>query len=110
MTTKLADPCRLEPLKFTREENQIFARVVAQKIIAERNCCRELYLSFFFDGINNNMSRDEPNRSQSNVARLFRVFTKAYPHAMNPIYVPGVGTPSKEVCSQNLIAKWFNGR
>ena len=98
MTTKLADPCRAEPLKFNREENQIFARVVGQKIIAERNCCRELYLSFFFDGTNNNMFRDEPNHSQSNIARLFRTFTKTYPRAVDPIYVPGVGTPSKEIC------------
>lgn len=60
MTIKLADPCRAEPLKFTREENRIFAGVVAQKIIAERNCYRELHLSFFFAGTNNNMFRDEP--------------------------------------------------
>lgn len=97
MTTKLAGPCRSEPLKFTREENRIFAGVVAQKIIAERNCCRELYLSFFFDGTNNNLERDKPKGSHSNVARLYDVFPLALNDGRIPIYVPGVGTPFKEI-------------
>ena len=99
MTIKLADPCRSEPLKFTREENQIYARVVAEKIIAERNCCRELYLSSSSTEQITICFRDEPNHSQSNITRLFRTFTKAYPRAVDSIYDPRVGTPSKETCS-----------
>lgn len=97
MTIKLADPCRPEPLKFTREENRIFAGVVAQKIVAERNCCRELYLSFFFDGTNNNLLRDRKNHSQSNIGRLFDLFPERNQEGFFKIYVPGVGTPFKEI-------------
>lgn len=97
MTVKLADPCRPEPLKFTREENRIFARVVAEKIVAERNCCRELYLSFFFDGTNNNLQRDRKNHSQSNIGRLFDLYPERNQEGFFKIYVPGVGTPFREI-------------
>lgn len=102
MTIKRADPCRAEPLKFTREENRIFAGLVAQKIIAERNCCRELYFCICLFSSAEQITicfRDEPNHSQSNITRLFRTFTKAYPRAVDSIYDPRVGTPSKETCS-----------
>ena len=37
-------------------------------------CDVNLFFGFFFDGTNNNMKRDVPFHSHSNVARLYRAF------------------------------------
>ena len=38
------------------------------------SCDANLFFGFFFDGTNNNMKRDVPFHSHSNVARLYRAF------------------------------------
>lgn len=38
------------------------------------SCDANLFFGFFFDGTNNNMKRDVPVNSQSNVARLYLTF------------------------------------
>jgi hypothetical protein len=94
---------------------------IVRKYILERECpdpsfppsCNvNLFFGFFFDGTNNNMSRDEGAHAQSNVARLYRAYpggkdehgSEAWPdleskyhNSFFRTYVPGVGTEFKEV-------------
>jgi hypothetical protein len=95
MTSRLADPCRSSPLAFTRDEEERFIRVVAERRLATGKCCTELYFPVFFDGTNNNLRRDKPRHSQSNVVRL----REALPldDRYFPSYAPGVGTPFPEI-------------
>lgn len=76
------------------------------------SCDANLFFGFFFDGTNNNMKRDVPFHSHSNVARLYRAFpggkdthgSEAWPDleakyhkSYFRTYVPGVGTRFDEV-------------
>ena len=62
-------------------------------------CAIPLHILIAFDGTNNNMDRDLPDRGHTNVARLFRAFPDAKGRGnLNQVghysyYVPGVGTP-----------------
>lgn len=75
-------------------------------------CDVNLFFGFFFDGTNNNMKRDVPFHSHSNVARLYQAFpggkdthgSEAWPDLETKYhksyfrtYVPGVGTRFDEV-------------
>ncbi|MBU9197497.1 DUF2235 domain-containing protein [Burkholderia gladioli] len=63
---------------------------------ADAIACR-LYpsLSFFFDGTNNNLDRDQPLNRHSNVAKLFLVAKDSMRDEARSIYLSGVGTPFK---------------
>ncbi|MBN9411489.1 MAG: DUF2235 domain-containing protein [Burkholderiales bacterium] len=74
-------------------------RISLQHFNHRPNCDVPLYIGVFFDGTNNNRERDEPERSHSNVARLFNAHlaVDAPTDSMRRqghyrIYVPGVGT------------------
>ncbi len=60
-------------------------------------CEVRAHIGVFFDGTGNNRYRDEPNRSDSNVARLFRSYPDDPPNGYFPMYVPGVGTRFPEI-------------
>ena len=59
-------------------------------------CTKDIHVSLFFDGTNNNMERDRPDKGHSNIVSLFdahkddKTETFAY-------YIPGVGTPFREI-------------
>jgi uncharacterized protein (DUF2235 family) len=71
-------------------------RILSRQSVAQADAiaCR-LYpaLSFFFDGTNNNMERDQPQNKHSNVAKLFQVAIASMQEEARPTYLPGVGTP-----------------
>ncbi|AXL52464.1 Hcp [Paraburkholderia caffeinilytica] len=51
-------------------------------------------LSFFFDGTNNNLERDQPLDRHSNIAKLFGAAVDDRRRlGSSPRYIPGVGTP-----------------
>ncbi|MBU9643138.1 DUF2235 domain-containing protein [Burkholderia gladioli] len=52
-------------------------------------------LSFFFDGTNNNMERDQPLNKHSNIAKLYQAALALSQQEARPTYLPGVGTPFK---------------
>lgn len=56
-------------------------------------CEIDLQWGFFFDGTNNKLSRDKPQKAQSNVARLFELFPKTPDNQKIPRYADGAGTP-----------------
>ncbi|WP_368911650.1 DUF2235 domain-containing protein [Proteus vulgaris] len=76
----------------------------------KNNCCRNLHISFFFDGTNNNRDRDmkaEP-KTATNITRLFEATNE---DENNPnkkereyfkYYMPGVGTAFPEIAEYNF--------
>ena len=68
----------------------------------DEGCSVDLKWGFFFDGTNNNLERDKPGLSQSNIARLHDVFVEGLDHPENrKRYIAGVGTPfEREVGDQ----------
>ncbi len=74
MKVRLAEPCRPNPLAPTNTERE-FARSLNPPAFPCKDdpapCNQEIFLSFFFDGTNNNKYRDTPNQAQSKVARPF---------------------------------------
>lgn len=79
-----------------------------------KKCCTNLYCGFFFDGTKNNYTLAEKTKTHSNVARLYDCFPgqsvsgvlpastdwqynrSRYMHFFRT-YIPGVGTPFREV-------------
>ena len=124
MTAYLAqilNPQQNDPSKrsvfFDAKENKTINDKISQRECWDHTkfpptCEVSLFLSVFFDGTNNNLSRDEESHGHSNVARLYRAFPKngksggppgaAWSKAAEyenffPTYVPGVGTEFLEV-------------
>lgn len=68
-------------------------------------CEMPLHIGVFFDGTGNNQDWKEPKTTgtqlqrekDSNVARLFRAYRDDPAEGYYPAYVPGVGTPFKEI-------------
>ncbi|ATA57283.1 hypothetical protein CKY39_31695 [Variovorax boronicumulans] len=89
-TCKLLEPIGEDPLALTKAQKALC--LASNMSTAGLPCSKELHFGFFFDGTNNNRIRDTPQRSQSNVARLYDVFD-ATPDENARIYVAGVGTP-----------------
>lgn len=58
------------------------------------HCDFNLNIGVFFDGTDNNMERDTPSLSQSNVARLFAAYKDEWAEGFFAHYIEGVGTPS----------------
>ncbi|KWI26788.1 T6SS phospholipase effector Tle1-like catalytic domain-containing protein [Burkholderia stagnalis] len=63
-------------------------------------CARTLHVTIFFDGTNNNREwdiKDKERPSHTNVARLFDVCGDLSEQGQYKFYIPGVGTPFKEI-------------
>ena len=78
------------------------AKAASEGACSTPDCSIEVHVGVFFDGTNNNMERDKltvPDsnaRSHSNVVVLYDTFASTRKHHYR-VYVPGVGTPFKEV-------------
>lgn len=59
-------------------------------------CSKEIHVGLFFDGTNNNMKRDMPTRSHSNVVVLFNAHHNDLTECFR-YYMPGVGTEFSEI-------------
>lgn len=62
-----------------------------------KNCEGVLNIGIFFDGTNNNMHRDSSDLSDTNIARLFKSYSKDVKSGYYRVYVPGVGTRFPEI-------------
>ena len=62
-----------------------------------KSCQQQLAISFFFDGTGNNEKLDAPLNKTSNVARLYSAHAFKPKLCIEPIYIPGVGTPFPQV-------------
>ncbi len=60
------------------------------------NCSKEIHVGLFFDGTNNNMVRDTPSQSHTNVVVLFNAHRDDRQDHF-AFYVPGVGTKFPEI-------------
>ncbi|MDB0566568.1 DUF2235 domain-containing protein [Ralstonia solanacearum] len=61
-----------------------------------QSCSREIHVGLFFDGTNNNMVRDTPSQSHTNVVVLFNAHRDDRQDHF-AFYVPGVGTKFPEI-------------
>lgn len=99
---RFAGPCREIPTDLDFQEQRKACQKMGEK--AGTDCSIELFFGFFFDGTRNNMdvSIAKKDQTQTNVARLYRVFDdtrdpsySARQHRFRT-YVEGVGTPCVE--------------
>jgi len=60
------------------------------------SCSKEIHVGLFFDGTNNNMDRDMPARSHSNVVVLFNAHSNDRAETFR-YYIPGVGTAFDDI-------------
>ncbi len=61
-------------------------------------CGHQIFVGVFFDGTDNNMDRDKPRGAQTNVVRLYDAYPQdTFKDRFYKVYVPGVGTPFKEI-------------
>lgn len=76
----------------------------------KNNCCRNLHISFFFDGTNNNRDRDmkaEP-KTATNITHLFEATNEDSEDKAKKereyfkYYMPGVGTAFPEIAEYNF--------
>ncbi|WP_396615579.1 phospholipase effector Tle1 domain-containing protein [Lysobacter soli] len=70
------------------------------RICRNGECKLSLKFGIYFDGTGNNLyldDRADGGYSHSNVARLYKAALKEPINCLNAIYVPGVGTPFKEI-------------
>lgn len=72
-------------------------KVVPQVDCDAKSCEVTLNLGIFFDGTNNNMDRDLPSRSDSNIVRLFNSYNPNKITGYQRVYVPGVGTRFSDI-------------
>ncbi len=63
------------------------------------SCQKEVHVGIFFDGTNNNMDRDRPEKGHSNVVSLYDAH-KGDQTEFFRFYVPGVGTRFAEIGEQ----------
>ncbi|WP_179402982.1 T6SS phospholipase effector Tle1-like catalytic domain-containing protein [Burkholderia guangdongensis] len=69
------------------------------------SCPQTLHITLFFDGTNNNdlqtnPFRDSLGRTHTNVARLYNAALDKNEQGIFAFYIPGVGTPFKEIGEQ----------
>ncbi len=67
-------------------------KVVPKVSCSAKDCEVALNIGIFFDGTNNNMDRDAPSHSDSNIVRLFNAYNGNKRDGYYRTYVPGVGT------------------
>jgi uncharacterized protein (DUF2235 family) len=60
-------------------------------------CDSHVNVGIFFDGTNNNMDRDRPTLGHSNVVVLYDTYRDEPENGYYRFYVPGVGTPFKDI-------------
>lgn len=60
-------------------------------------CQKTVNVGIFFDGTNNNDQRDRPEKGHSNIAKLFSCFKDENSKGYFRYYIPGVGTPFREI-------------
>jgi len=60
-------------------------------------CQANLQIGIFFDGTKNNMEKDEPGLSETNIARLFSLYPVARDAKIQKKYISGVGTRLVEI-------------
>ncbi|MDC8787282.1 T6SS phospholipase effector Tle1-like catalytic domain-containing protein [Roseateles koreensis] len=60
-------------------------------------CQVPIWVNFFFDGTNNNLYRDQPKKSHSNVGVLFNTSRDNQDEGYFAHYIPGVGTPFPDI-------------
>jgi hypothetical protein len=77
---------------------QEYCRRAASAIpfLATLECGKEIHVSLFFDGTNNNMERDRPNQGHSNVVSLYDAHKNDDDECFR-YYIPGVGTHFEEI-------------
>lgn len=130
MSARFTEECRSNNyLKLIKDE--LIVQVRAQDTPPCYTCEEDIFLGFFFDGTNNNKYRDTLDFSHSNVARLYEAFAgmgtmkelavpgsprapkadESYlslktpnidPKLYRKTYIPGVGTPFKELGDTGL--------
>lgn len=64
---------------------------------AEPSCSKDISVSIFFDGTNNNLDRDTQDNSHSNIVVLFKAHKDNKLGDYYPIYIPGVGTEFSKI-------------
>ncbi len=70
----------------------------AEKVSADKpSCTKRIWVGLFFDGTNNNMERDRPEKGHSNVVRLFDAFPDRPNDGYFRNYIPGLGTKFPEI-------------
>lgn len=62
-----------------------------------KKCETALNIGLFFDGTNNNLERDRPKHGDTNVVRLYAIYSKDSRTGYSPVYIPGVGTRFPEI-------------
>jgi hypothetical protein len=72
-------------------------KVIPEVTCNIKNCETTINLGLFFDGTNNNKDRDSANFSESNIARLFDLYSDKKGHGYYRIYIPGAGTKFPEI-------------
>ena len=60
------------------------------------SCTKEIHVGIFFDGTNNNMDRDRPDKGHSNVVTLYDAHKDDKKEHFR-YYIPGVGTKFAEI-------------
>lgn len=92
MRTSFAPQCPADPLFLTQAQQA--SRMACDLEDTGDSCVIDFKLGFFFDGTNNNLIRDQPIRSHSNVARLYDVY-EVDPERpeIQRRYIAGAGTP-----------------
>ena len=95
-TARRAKGQRVLSAKEQEQRQMALGATVPSKQDAMCNCTKVLHYSVFFDGTGNNKDVDEPLRSWSNVARLYRAAQISAladkSKTQYPIYISGVGT------------------
>lgn len=89
-SNKILSPTSAAPIVAMR-------KVVPQYDIDFKKCEISLNVAIFFDGTNNNMDRDKPKFSHTNIARLYNAYNSDKTTGYDRIYIPGVGTKFPEV-------------
>lgn len=60
-------------------------------------CTKRIWIGLFFDGTNNNMERDEPEKGHSNIVRLYHAYPDSRESSHFAYYIPGLGTRFPEI-------------
>ena len=76
-------------------------RVISEKGYDFKKCETAANIGIFFDGTNNNMDRDKPKLSHTNIARLFNAYCRDATTGTFSQYIPGVGTRFPEIGEDN---------
>jgi len=86
------------PIAATKNAPTTIIKRVTSKVDCNlKNCEATLNIGLFFDGTNNNKDRDSAKRSDTNIARLFDLYSDVKTDGHKKVYIPGVGTKFPEI-------------